>query len=338
MKYEVGDKIIVLHSREEGRVIDIINDQMVMIEVRGVKFPAYMDQIDFPYFTMFSKPKPVPPKKVIYVDDVPREKELKKGKENEGVFLGFLPVLEKDVFDDDVIEKLKVYILNQNDEDYNFTYNLIFSGVPGFRLKNTVERHTQFYLHDVQFEDLNDNPRFEFVFELKKPQRRKAEYIEKVIKLKAKLLFKKINEVLENGQATFAYELFFDFPDRVEGEKLDLIKLKERGISVIDSKDFSKKLPPARSVVDLHIDKLTDKYENLKPAQILEMQESAFEKYYNLAVAHGLPKFTVIHGIGNGTLRKLIHEKLKSKKEVKSFINQLHGQFGYGATEIYFKS
>ncbi|RYG40955.1 MAG: hypothetical protein EOO01_26200 [Chitinophagaceae bacterium] len=66
MKYEIGDKIIVLHSKEEGRVIDIINDQMVMIEVRGVRFPAYMDQIDFPYFTMFSQaPKPVP-KKVIY--------------------------------------------------------------------------------------------------------------------------------------------------------------------------------------------------------------------------------------------------------------------------------
>ena len=40
MKYEIGDKIIVLHSDEEGKVIDIINDKMVMIEVRGVKFPA----------------------------------------------------------------------------------------------------------------------------------------------------------------------------------------------------------------------------------------------------------------------------------------------------------
>ena len=50
MKYQVGDEIIVLHSNEEGKVIEIINDKMVMIELRGVKFPAYMDQIDFPYF------------------------------------------------------------------------------------------------------------------------------------------------------------------------------------------------------------------------------------------------------------------------------------------------
>jgi hypothetical protein len=53
----------VLHSNEEGEVIDILNEKMVMIEVRGVKFPAYMDQIDFPYFKRFSEKKLFPPKK-----------------------------------------------------------------------------------------------------------------------------------------------------------------------------------------------------------------------------------------------------------------------------------
>mgnify|MGYP000975483526 FL=1 len=46
MKYEPGDKIIVLHTDEEGKVLEIINEEMVMIEVKGVKFPAYLDQID----------------------------------------------------------------------------------------------------------------------------------------------------------------------------------------------------------------------------------------------------------------------------------------------------
>ena len=47
MKYEPGDKIIVLLTNEEGKVVDIMNEKMVMIEVKGVRFPAYMDQIDF---------------------------------------------------------------------------------------------------------------------------------------------------------------------------------------------------------------------------------------------------------------------------------------------------
>ena len=57
MKYEVGDKILILATDEEGKVVELMNEKMVMIEVRGVKFPAYMDQIDFPYFKMFSQKK-----------------------------------------------------------------------------------------------------------------------------------------------------------------------------------------------------------------------------------------------------------------------------------------
>ena len=72
MKYEVGDEIIVLHSNEEGRVVEIMNDKMVMINVRGVKFPAYMDQIDFPYFYRFSKKTVVEDKKPkVFLDNIP---------------------------------------------------------------------------------------------------------------------------------------------------------------------------------------------------------------------------------------------------------------------------
>ncbi len=50
MKFEIGDKVTVLHSNEEAEVVEMINDKMVMVEVRGVKFPAYIDQLDFPIF------------------------------------------------------------------------------------------------------------------------------------------------------------------------------------------------------------------------------------------------------------------------------------------------
>ena len=53
MKFEIGDKVTVLHSNEEGEVVEMINDKMVLVEVRGVRFPAYIDQLDFPYFKRF---------------------------------------------------------------------------------------------------------------------------------------------------------------------------------------------------------------------------------------------------------------------------------------------
>jgi len=76
MKYQVGDDILVLLSNEEGKVIEIIDEKIVLIEVRGVKFPAYMDQIDFPYFKRFTEKKLVEKKPApkTYIDQVPKEK------------------------------------------------------------------------------------------------------------------------------------------------------------------------------------------------------------------------------------------------------------------------
>ena len=339
MKYEIGDKIIVLHSDEEGVVREIINEKMVMIEVRGVRFPAYMDQIDFPYFKMFTQKKAAPEKKKIYVDHIRQEKSvLKKQKVKDGVFLSFIPVFDKDVFEDDVVEKLKVILVNQNEEPYTFSYNLNFAGESNFQLKGTVAAITDFYLHDVSFEDMNDAPRFEFEFSLANPDRKKAPYYESVFKLKAKQLFKKIEDTQLKGEPSFSYELFVTYPEKVEEEKVDLSRLGSSGYRIYDAGKMKQHLPPARSVVDLHIEKLTDNPKALTSYEIIQLQLSTFEKYYELSVLHNQSTLIVIHGIGEGKLRNEIHEILRLKNEVKSFVNQFHPLYGYGATEIYFKT
>lgn len=55
MKFQVGDKVVIQHSNDEGEVVEIINDKMVLVDVRGVRFPAHTDQLDFPYFKRFSQ-------------------------------------------------------------------------------------------------------------------------------------------------------------------------------------------------------------------------------------------------------------------------------------------
>ena len=113
MKYEVGDIVLILHSQEEGEVVEIINSEMVLVDVNGVRFPVYFDQIDFPYFKRFSEKKIVVPKKEkIYVDNLKKEEATKKSQIHSGVWLSFLPVFEKDIFEDDVVEKFKIYLLN----------------------------------------------------------------------------------------------------------------------------------------------------------------------------------------------------------------------------------
>ncbi|MGG9963759.1 Smr/MutS family protein [Ferruginibacter sp. SUN106] len=334
MKYEVGDAITVLLTNEDGKVVEIMNEKMVMIEVRGVRFPAYTDQIDFPYFKMFTQKK-APEKKKVFIDQVRKEKATVRTKEGDGIVLSFLPVFSKDVFDDDVVEKFKIHLLNHTETAYTFTYNLMIGGDSVFQLKNTVEPLADFYLHDVDFEELSDSPRFDFEFGLKEPDKRKAPYYEVSLKLKGKQIFKKIEEIQLKNEPTFGYLLFDTYPNKVDEEKVDLSMLGNAGYRVYDVSKVRENLESARTVVDLHIEKLTDSWKHLSNFEILTQQLKTFEKYYDLAVAHRQPMLTIIHGVGTGKLKDEIHESLRLKKEVKSFVNQYNPLYGYGATEIY---
>src|SRR4030088_2055813 len=105
MKFQVGDRVLVIHSNEEGEVIDIMNEKMVMVDVKGIKFPAYIDQLDFPYFKQFSEKKLFPAKKEKkYIDDVRMEKEKQINKVTDGVWITFLPVMDIDEFGDEVVK------------------------------------------------------------------------------------------------------------------------------------------------------------------------------------------------------------------------------------------
>ena len=335
MKYQLGDIVLLLHSQEEGEVVEIISDEMLLIDVNGVRFPVYMDQIDFPYFKRFSEKKIVFPKKEkVYVDNLRKEEVTKKYHVHSGVWLSFLPVFDKDIFDDDVVEKFKIYLLNQTNEPYQFLYQIKFKGAPEFHLTNTVLSFNEFYLHDIPFEEMNDAPKFEFDFSLSKPNRKKALHFETSFKIKAKQLFQKIEEMKLKNEPKFSFLLFENYPDKQEevipdyqntfGQLYDLSAIRQR-------------LEPPRSVVDLHIEKLMDNWKGLSNFEILSIQLKNFEKYYNLAVAHRQPNLIIIHGVGTGKLRNEIHEILKTKKEVRTFANQYHHDFGFGATEIFFQ-
>jgi hypothetical protein len=338
MKFQIGDKVLLLHSNEEGEVVDIINKQMVLVDVDGVQFPVYTDQIEFPYFKRFTeKKKPAsPPKK--YIDQVKPEKQgVKQYKVGEGVWLAFLPVFDKDIFDDDVVEYFRLYLVNNTDAAYAFTYQLSYLHAEGFSLQNHILAYNDFYLHDVPFENMNDGPRFDFEFRLQPPHKKKADYFEASLRPKAKQLFQRIENLLHNQEATFSYLLMETYPDKVEPEGVDLGKLAKAGYKVYDGKTVRSHLPPPRSVVDLHIEKITNNWRGMSNHEILALQLSEFEKYVEAAVQHLQPSLIVIHGVGEGVLRDEIHQRLRLRNDVKSFVNQYHPLYGYDATEIYFQ-
>lgn len=338
MNYEVGDIVLITHSGEEARVIDIINDKMLMVDVSGVTFPVYADQVEYPYFKRFTEKKPqLVKKEKKYIDDVRKEKRIEVNREEDGVWLTFLPVMDFDEFGDVVVEELKLHLVNHTRRSYNFIYKLHFFGKPDFELKNTVQPFEDFYLHDIPFEDLNDSPAFDFEFTLLVPEKGKAPHFEAGVKLKPKQLFSKIEELKQKNLATFSQLLFENYPDKVFDDKVEMGRLAAKGYKVYDASKGRQHLEPARTVVDLHIEKLTDDYRSMSNFDIVSLQLKTFEKYYDLAVAHRQPQLIVVHGVGEGVLRDEIHDILRMKKEVKSFVNQYTPGYGYGATEIYFQ-
>ena len=340
MKYQIGDEILVLLSNEEGRVVEIMNDQMVMIEVRGVKFPAYMDQIDFPYFKRFTQKKLFQDKKAepkVYIDQLPKEKpQPNQIKVAEGVWLSFIPKFSLDDFNDEIVDLLKIHLVNKTGIAYKFIYTQQFLGKKNFELTNEIAAFHDFYLHDIPFEAVNDSPTFAFDFSLLVPDKKKAPHFETSLKLKPKQVFQKIEEMKDNNEPTITYQLFTEYPDKTDEPYFELGLLAAKGYKIYDASKGRQYLEPARSVVDLHMEKLSDNFQHMSNFEILTMQLSEFQKWYELAVAHRQPSLVIIHGVGTGKLRDEIHEILKTKREVKTFINQYDPRFGYGATEIFF--
>jgi hypothetical protein len=341
MKYQVGDEILVLHSNEEGRIIEIMNDKMVMIEVRGVKFPAYMDQIDFPYFKRFTEKKLFPQKAApqkIYVDQIPKEKVIKNdSKEEEGVWLNIIPKFSLDDFNDEVVDNLKIFLSNRNRVSYNFIYDQAFGNESNFSIESTIAPFTDFYIHDISFAQVNDSPSFSIDFSLTEPHKKKADHFEAIVKIKPKQFFQKIEILKENEQAQIRYPLFETYPDKIEDNHIAIDVLRNAGYKVYDASKIKQNIQQARSVIDLHIEKIMDRHNHLSNAEILHFQLQEFEKWFELARLNHLPSMIIIHGVGKGKLKAEIHDLLKVKPGVKSFINQYSDFYGYGATEVFFE-
>jgi hypothetical protein len=337
MKFQIGDKVTVLHSNEEAEVVEMINDKMVLVDVRGVKFPAYIDQLDFPYFKRFSEKKILPQKKEkTFVDQLPADKSKKTVNPLDGCWLRILPVSDTDEFGDEVVESLKIYLVNHTDRGMHFKYKLSYSGKPDFEIANEIPASKDFYLHDIPFENLNDAPLFEFEFTLLSPEKSKAPHFETSLKLRARQVFTKIDEIRKKGDASFAYKLFEKYPDKALEELIpEYAGSGKKDNKLYDAKQSRRHLEPAKYEVDLHIEKLTPEWKGLSNFDILTIQLNTFEKYLDLAIAHHQHNLIAIHGVGTGKLKDEIHEILKARREVKSFINQYDPRYGYGATEIF---
>ena len=336
MKYQLGDRIILLHSGEEGSIVDFINREMVMVEVGGVTFPAFLDQIDFPYFRDFTgKKKDVEETKKTKTAEQPKpEKSIAKLKTTPGVWLSFMPVYDRHLPDEDVVDHFRVTLLNQTDDHLLFDYRFLRSGQLDLELRNEVMPLCDIYLHDVSLEHMNDSPRFSFVFSLKSKDRKRADTNTVEFKIGGKQLFKNLDRLLERNEALFNCLLFETWPEKKPESGPTLADLGKAGFRVGSPKSGKQ---PLQSVIDLHIGKIVDDTAGMTPFDILQLQLETFRRHLERMTEARQPMLTVVHGLGTGRLKEEIHQILTHTKEVDSYRNVHHPLFGFGATEVFFR-
>lgn len=336
MKFEIGDKVLLLHSGEEGIIVEELNKEMVKVDVNGVIFPVYIDQIDFSYFKNFTEHKLSAKKqKIIPGEFLPVEKTKPVKRKENGVSLSFLPEYDYTVTES-LVRLLKIYLINETSANYHFNYSLMLNNHLEIEVKNDLRPFTNFYLQDLPFESLNDHPKFEVTFSLEKPDQNKEESHLVIFKPKARQFIQRLQNMENRSEATFSYLLFNSYPDKIPEpkKKWDLASFNGK---IKFTEKVNEPFQPPQYEIDLHIEKLTDQYKYLTPADMLAIQLGEFQRQLDMAIARHQFSLIVIHGIGKGTLRNEVHEILRHTPEVKSFVNQYDPRYGYGATEIFFE-
>lgn len=86
--------------------------------------------------------------------------------------------------------------------------------------------------------------------------------------------------------------------------------------------------------VDLHIEKLLDNTAGLSNADMLLVQMKEFRRVMDENIKKPGAKIVVIHGKGNGVLRKTILQELKYRYKSCTWQDASFMEYGYGATQI----
>lgn len=334
MKFSIGDIVLLKRTGEEGRVVDFVNKEMIEVEVGGTHFPVFLDEVDHPYLKWFTDKKKGRPAAIRRIDEVPVEPQVRGIGHGvaSGFHLSFLPVFRFDEYED-VVDKLKTYFINQTPHLLTLQYECQGQGGAFFRHKAELRPFSHFYLHDIPFTAMQEQPRFSWILEQQQARDRAAS-LSNTLRIKPKKLFEYISHIQQENKPMFHIQLAEDFPLPTPLESQ--LQLKESVGSIVTALKTVKKEKP-RTEIDLHIEALVADIRGLSNFEMLTIQLEAFSDALDEAIGNHQQSLVVIHGVGKGRLKEEIHRILRETWAVDFYQHDWNPRYGYGATEIFFR-
>lgn len=310
----IGDKVRLLHGKEEGIVRKVSSGGRIEVEIEdGFIIPALKTEVviiaaaEKSYFGESEPAKTVESPLPI---SAPKD---------QGLYLAFLPIND---------QQLSLYVINDSNQEYLVHASEVYGTNHRTLLASTLTKGEHKKFDDRMIRDMEEWPSFLLRFIPIQSKLEKAiPPFERQLKMRATQFFKHLSKapILEKNVYLFAMER--------STQELDIKNLNEELSQIKPTPAPIKVQKPSRSI-DLHIEALHNQPDQLSNSEKMRIQLEVFEKNLNQAIAAGMDEITFIHGIGNGVLRKEIHKRLSQIGNIKYFQDTQKDQWGYGATLV----
>jgi hypothetical protein len=321
VKFSIGDRVWMKRTGEEGIITAFLGEGLIEVDIAGLRFPVYEDELEHPYLHWFTKPK----KKVRSLKEAAPEKQTPP-RLSRGIYLSFLPVFAP-AHGEEIIEAFRIHFINETSGALQFSYEAkTASGRSLLHLSSTMAPFSSIYLHSLSLEELNAQPRF---FWNLAPTERPASGRSDVLRIRPPQLLRYIKALLEDGAPSFSI-LLSDDAEALPPQTPSQVPLTPP--AKVKMRDTQPKAEPV-AVLDLHMDG-----DDAAGGQLLAAQLRLLEQKLHDAFIAGQESMIVIHGIGTGALREAVHGMLRETPFVNGFRNEWMPGYGWGATLISFRT
>jgi hypothetical protein len=341
MLFAKGTRVRLRHSNDKGMVTEILDKELLMVQLDGedMEIPVFTEDLERIENESAGKnpakiiTHPTPPKTPAGPPLANIESQYAILK-SFGIQLAFDPATEG---------AFRLYLLNDTNYDYLFHLTFLVGGKVKFETNGKLGAVSALELGAMPIDDLNDAP--EARLECRKIMTDgPGPPLHKEVKIKAKKFFSKTVTAPILNRPVHLYRIFDrneTMPESAPPEE-DLKTYTLRKAVPRSRRDQHLRQPPHEVAeyasfvpeIDLHIENLTDRSAKMSNAEIMRIQLSHFESYMDKALRVGAERVFIIHGVGKGRLRDTIATRLMQMEFVKTFHNNYHPRYGFGATEV----
>lgn len=350
MLFAKGTKVRLIHTGDVGRVEEMLEHGLISVRLEdGDCIPVMEDSVvrldsDKPSSV---KAKFIQGKKTVtHLPIEPFSGSQYTVLKPQGLQLAFDPVKKADGLPD----YYRIFLIN--DTQYFFLYQLalLLHKQETWATKGRLGPRTMVEAGHLKYSELNDSPTINIEnWRLLPDNKGTGRKLFKELKLKPALFFKKLTTAPYLNKPAYLYPLFSvkeltqKLPSPAENEPKESLQsyTKRRGQEQKEVWSNLQELPHEvwervafDTEIDLHLANLVDNPSKIEKGKILHLQLEHFYDYMSQAIRLGVDKVFIIHGVGEGKLRKAIAKGLDGMPEVVSYKNEYHAKYGYGATEV----